>query len=522
MVTPALTSPLPPSPPAPRAQSARRPGGDSADAGFFHALVRRCPVDGAELSPDPADAAANLLYVYLALAAAREPPPGEGELRGGFSTAAQAARSWQLSLSEWASLPLGRRRASSASNGGQSDSSARRRSGRYRAGGLRVGAAASHVLVYDRARKMVVEERIAPVLMLAMRKLYQSRAGRLALRQGLASRLTAMSAREGRYRDSAESAKDIAPFVESFRGEIDVAEAERPLSEYGTFNEFFYRRLRPGARPVAAPADGDVLVSAADCRLMAFEEATEAARFWVKGRNFSVAGLLADTDPERPLAARFDGGALAIFRLAPQDYHRWHTPVAGRVVSIADVPGGLLTVNPVAVNSPLHDVFTENKRSVALLESPGLGLVAVVAVGATLVGSIVWTVAVGDELDKGGEMGHFAFGGSTVVALFEPGAAAWDADLLANSRRSLETLVRVGERVGARGGSAAAGVAGVAGVAGEAAAAAAAAADVAGVVALEERPFEARMLSGESSGALASVLEAPEAAAAESGESGGE
>jgi phosphatidylserine decarboxylase len=138
------------------------------------------------------------------------------------------------------------------------------------------------------------------------------------MRQGLAKKLVPLSVREGRLRDAFESARDIRPFVDGFRGEINVEEAELPLEEYKTFNQFFYRKLKPGLRPVSSPDDADVVVSAADCRLQVFESVDEATRFWVKGRTFSVAGLLADTDAERPLASQFSGGSMAIFRLAPQ------------------------------------------------------------------------------------------------------------------------------------------------------------------------------------------------------------
>ena len=145
---------------------------------------------------------------------------------------------------------------------------------------------------------------------------------------------------------------------------------------------------------------------------------------------------------------------MAIFRLAPQDYHRYHCPVDGKVVSITDVPGDLLTVNPIAVNSITCDVFTVNKRSIMMIDTPSLGRVAYIAIGATLVGAINWTVEVGTQVKKGDELGYFAFGGSTCIVLFENNLVQWDADLTANAQRSLETLVRVGERVGVRIGSA--------------------------------------------------------------------
>lgn len=414
----------------------------NGEPSHFSRLVKRCPVDGAELSSDPDKQASNLLYVWMALSAARA--NHESDLKSGYLTESQAAQSWMLRLSEWASHPLAVTPAAKKK--------VRRRS--YQVGGLRVGSAAAHILIYDRANKLIVEEALSPVLSLAMRNMYQSKVGRaLMRRKGLAKRLLTFTVKEGKYRDSPESAKDIVPFVNSFQGQINVEDAELPLDQYKTFNEFFYRKLKPGARPIVAPTDPNVLVSAADCRLQVFADVNEATRFWVKGRNFSVAGLLADTDPEHERSKAFSGGTMAIFRLAPQDYHRYHSPVDGVVAEIIDVPGDLLTVNPIAVNSLFCDVFTVNKRSVMLIDTPTFGRVAYVAIGATLVGSINWTVEIGGKINKGDELGYFAFGGSTCIVLFPNGTVMWDADLTANAHRSLETLVQVGEKIGVKAGS---------------------------------------------------------------------
>jgi phosphatidylserine decarboxylase len=110
-----------------------------------------------------------------------------------------------------------------------------------------------------------------------------------------------------------------------------------------TFNEFFYRKLKPTARPVEAPNDPYRLVSAADCRLMTFECVSEATRLWIKGREFTVARLLGEA--YKAEAERYTGGALAIFRLAPQDYHRFHSPVEGRIGPMTYISGEYYTVN---------------------------------------------------------------------------------------------------------------------------------------------------------------------------------
>lgn len=110
--------------------------------------------------------------------------------------------------------------------------------------------------------------------------------------------------------------------------------------------------------------------------------------------------------------------------------------------------GSLFTVNPMAIRQPRPCVYTSNKRVVDVLVSPAFGVFALVAVGATAVGSIVMTAPVGGVVEKGAEHGMFAFGGSTVLVLLQEGAASFDADLVANSRSPLETIVRTGERVG--------------------------------------------------------------------------
>jgi phosphatidylserine decarboxylase precursor len=110
-----------------------------------------------------------------------------------------------------------------------------------------------------------------------------------------------------------------------------------------TFNEFFYRKLKPDARPVEEPDNPYRLVSGADCRMMAFETVQDATRIWIKGREFTVARLLGDAYKSQ--AERYQGGALAIFRLAPQDYHRFHSPVDGTIGPITYIAGEYYTVN---------------------------------------------------------------------------------------------------------------------------------------------------------------------------------
>jgi len=205
------------------------------------------------------------------------------------------------------------------------------------------------------------------------------------------------------------------------------------------------RKLKEGARPISSPDDPSILVSGADCRMMAFETVSEATKLWIKGREFTIARLLGPHYTEEAL--KYNGGALAIFRLAPQDYHRFHSPVDGKIGQMTYISGEYYTVNPQAVRSAL-DVYGENARKIVPIDSPHFGRVYAVCVGAMMVGSIITTVNEGDHVARGDEFGYFAFGGSTIVLLFEKGIVEWDEDLLLNGRACLETLVRVGMRVG--------------------------------------------------------------------------
>ncbi|GAA5933894.1 hypothetical protein JCM3775_000317 [Rhodotorula graminis] len=239
----------------------------------------------------------------------------------------------------------------------------------------------------------------------------------------------------------------IQHFVDTYH--IDTAALLEPdLAKYRTFNDFFSRRLKPDARRPASPHDPDVVSSAADCRLTVFDTVDAAKELWIKGKHFTVPALLDDDK----LAAQFNNAALAVFRLAPADYHRYHSPVAGTVGSTRSVAGEYYTVNPVCVNESEIDVFTQNKRDVTLLSTPrpdgSVIPVAYVQIGAMLVGAIKRTVDEGAEVKRGDELGFFSYGGSTIIAVFPAGSVKFDDDLVKNSKDRIETVVRAGEQIG--------------------------------------------------------------------------
>lgn len=248
--------------------------------------------------------------------------------------------------------------------------------------------------------------------------------------------LRSLSFKQGRKYDDPASAAEIEGFI-AFH-QLDMSEVLLPVSEFKSFNEFFYRALKPTARPCSAPDDPRVIVSPADCRSVVFNTLDAAQAIWVKGREFTLQRLMGDAYPED--AKRYVGGSLGIFRLAPQDYHRFHIPVDGVMGEPKLIDGEYYTVNPMAIRSSL-DVYGENIRVMVPIDSVTHGRVMVVCVGAMMVGSTVITRKTGEQVKRAEELGYFKFGGSTLLLLFEPGQMKYDDDLVDNSKSALETLV---------------------------------------------------------------------------------
>lgn len=246
-----------------------------------------------------------------------------------------------------------------------------------------------------------------------------------------------MSIKQGKKYDDPASKAEIQGFIDFHK--LDMGEVLLSVDQYKNFNEFFYRALKPDARPCSAPDNPHIIVSPADCRSVVFNSVDAATNVWIKGREFSIKRLLADAYPED--AARYEhSGALGIFRLAPQDYHRFHIPVDGIMGEPKLIAGEYYTVNPMAIRSAL-DVYGENVRVIVPIDSPTHGRVMVICVGAMMVGSTVITRKAGEQVHRAEELGYFKFGGSTIVTLFEEGKMVFDDDLVENSNGALETLV---------------------------------------------------------------------------------
>jgi phosphatidylserine decarboxylase len=210
--------------------------------------------------------------------------------------------------------------------------------------------------------------------------------------------------------------------------------ANDPAAEhlgFASWNDFFTRRFKEGARPVAAAKDGRVVVNV--CESVAYGIATDVQRqdrFWIKTQPYSLVDMLAGDES----VDEFVGGTVYQAFLSANNYHRWHSPVTGTVVrafvqdgtyfSLADAEGSEAT-EPTNSQSYLAHVAT---RAVILIDAddPAVGLIAVVLVGMVEVSSCVIgpTVKPGAHLDKGDELGYFQFGGSTYCLLFRPGTVA--------------------------------------------------------------------------------------------------
>jgi phosphatidylserine decarboxylase len=235
------------------------------------------------------------------------------------------------------------------------------------------------------------------------------------------------------------------------RYKVNMAEAANPdIASYKSFNEFFTRPLKAGARPLA---DAD-FVCPVDGAISQFGAIEQDQIFQAKGHSYSTTALVGG---DSELAKHFDNGSFATIYLSPRDYHRIHMPCAGKLTRMIYVPGELFSVNPTTARG-VPGLFARNERVVCVFES-AFGPFVLTLVGATIVGSMatVWHGLVNPprsrevrewpyesvtvNLEKGQEMGRFLLG-STVVLLFPKNSLAF------NSAWAPAASVRMGEVMG--------------------------------------------------------------------------
>ncbi len=238
----------------------------------------------------------------------------------------------------------------------------------------------------------------------------------------------------GRLMDRPSSSEKIQPFVENFN--INLNEAQKQV--FNSFNDFFTRKLKAGARSVDTATR--IVVSPADGKILAYANVTNTD-FIIKGYRFDIYSFLDDSI----LAQNYIDGSLIVIRLAPNDYHRFHFPFSGKVSPIVKIEGDYYSVNPIALRKRA-EIFCLNKREFIIISNPLFGDIIMAEVGATMVGSIIQTYS-GDEIVKGQEKGFFKFGGSTVVLLFEKSKILVDTDLMRNTKNGFETDILMGQRI---------------------------------------------------------------------------
>ncbi|KAG9250201.1 putative phosphatidylserine decarboxylase [Emericellopsis atlantica] len=378
---------------------------DPAENGEEHVIeIKECPICHQPRLNKRSDAD---IITHIATCASQDWRQVNTVLMNGFVTASQAQRKWYSKVITKLSY-----------------------------GGYKLGANSANILVQDRLTGQINEEKMSVYVRMGIRMLYKGLKSRDMENKSIRRVLKNLSIKQGRKFDDPASRDEIEKFIHFHR--LDTSEVLLGLDEFKNFNEFFYRALKPGARPCSAPDNPKIIVSPADCRSVVFNQINQATKIWVKGREFSIKRLLGKAYPED--VQRYDGGAMGIFRLAPQDYHRFHIPVDGIMGEPKTIEGEYYTVNPMAIRSAL-DVYGENVRILVPVDSPVFGRVMIICVGAMMVGSTVITRKEGEEVKRAEELGYFKFGGSTLLVLFEPGKMKFDDDLVDNSNGALETLV---------------------------------------------------------------------------------
>ncbi len=265
--------------------------------------------------------------------------------------------------------------------------------------------------------------------------------------------LTRLAGRVARWQGGERTTALIRRFVRRYR--VDMAEAAEPRIEaYASFNDFFTRALKPGARPLAQ-AD---LLCPVDGAISQFGRIERDQVFQAKGHAYSTTALVGG---DAALAAPFADGHFATLYLSPRDYHRIHMPCAGRLRRMLHVPGDLFSVNPTTARG-VPGLFARNERVVCLFDDAQGRPFVLALVGATIVGSMAtvwhglvnpprpgvvrdWSYDAGAvALAQGAEMGRFLLG-STVVMLFPAGPLAFNPAWAAGG------AIRMGQMMGGRG-----------------------------------------------------------------------
>ncbi|KAL4819876.1 phosphatidylserine decarboxylase-domain-containing protein [Aspergillus spinulosporus] len=251
--------------------------------------------------------------------------------------------------------------------------------------------------------------------------------------------------KEGKKEATPASAKRIREFISFFHINMDEFEPSDPAA-FSSFEEFFVRHHKPRTWPIFEAENPSSAVCVAGLRVVVYEH------------DFTITNLVMD----RKLGPQFGDGPVTSFRLSPQDYHRYHSPVSGKIKVFRGLPGDYYEVDLLAIRSGV-----DNARDSVVIETEELGEVLFVAIGAGQVGTVeypsIYTLLVQDaddgrihekwqkpgaEIMKGDELGIFQFGGSSIIVAFQKGRIQSDEDLVEPSKRAIAVDVEVGMSLG--------------------------------------------------------------------------
>ena len=283
-------------------------------------------------------------------------------------------------------------------------------------------------MIYHREKKVYYEDSSSSFL----KFLYYNPFGRILLK---ITTLKPISKIGGFYMNTRLSKWMIKGFVK--KNNIDMSEYE--VSNYKCFNEFFIRKIKKNKRPISK--DENLFVSPADSKLLVYKIDDEV-KLNIKNSIYTVSEILKDDE----LAKEYKNGYCLVFRLCVDDYHHYHFVDDGKIIGSKKINGVLNTVQPIADKK--CRVFSENAREVTILDTKNLGKVIEIEVGALMVGKIVNRDI--KKFKRGEEKGYFCYGGSTVVLLLKDKTVKIDKDILDNSKKLIETKIKLGEVIGRR------------------------------------------------------------------------
>ena len=263
--------------------------------------------------------------------------------------------------------------------------------------------------------------------------LYSTFVGRIFLRAFVKP---ALSKFFGLFMDRGVSKRIIPSFIRN----NNVCLKDYKKKEYTSFNDFFTREVKEGCRPISE--NTSEVIAPCDGKLTAYS-ITADSLFEIKNSVYSVGCLLQDKE----LAGEFIDGQCLIFRLMPEDYHRYCYIDNGKILSQKKIKGVLHTVRPIAY--PRYNIYTQNAREYAVLQTENFGKIIQMEVGALFVGRIVNHLKE-DDFVRGEEKGMFEFGGSTIVMLFQKDKIKIESVIYENTQQNKETIVKMGDSIGER------------------------------------------------------------------------